>query len=523
MSMLKKKSQSGVKGILAVVLALALVLPLVLVPAPAGAEVPDGVYSFGGNSDGQLGLGDRYGTYNSPVRIEGLENVKSVVVGDSHSLALLHNGDVYSFGSNMGPANVYGMLGHGDQEDRYAPTKIEGIGKVKDIGAGRANSFLVMENGDLYSFGKNDRGQLGHGDTENRLVPTRVQGISDVVAVDGGQTHTLVLLANGDVYSIGYSGNGQLGEGDGGGLNHPTPMHVASLSDAKAIAAGTLHSLVLLENGDVYSFGRNRSGELGYETSGTYSNTPAKIEGLGPAKAIAAGSGFSLVLLENGDLYTFGYNRYSQLGQGDTEDRGHPTKVEALSGVSLINSGYRHSLAILENGDVYSFGQGSGGKLGHGDTSDKPIPTRIEGLSGNNGLSIAAGYSHSLVLVGTPPITIEIDGQRLQTEVPPLILEGRTMVPLRAIFEALDTDVDYDPDTRLITGTRGATRIELTVDSTAATVNGEAVNLDAPATVMDGRTLVPVRFIAESTGQDVDWEPLSRTVLITTIEPKDVF
>ena len=521
--MFKKKSFNSVRALMTVLLALAMLLPLVWTPVPAQAATPDGVYSFGGNRDGQLGHGARYGTYNSPVRIEGLENVKSVVVGDSHSLALLHNGDVYSFGSNRGPANVFGMLGHGDQEDRYAPTKIEGIGKVKAIGTGRSNSFLVLENGDLYSFGHNGHGQLGHGDTENKLVPTKVEGISNAVAVDGGQSHTLVLLENGDLYSFGYSSSGQLGEGDGGGLNHRTPLHVASLSKAKAIAAGITHSLVLLENGDVYSVGSNRNGELGYETSGSYSNTPAKIPGLAPAKAVAAGSGFSLVLLENGDLYTFGYNRYSQLGQGDTEDRDRPTKVEALSGVSLINSGYRHSLAVLENGDVYSFGQGSGGKLGHGDTSDKSTPTRIEGLGGNNGLSIAAGFSHSLVLVGTPPITIEIDGQRLHTEVPPIILQGRTMVPLRAIFEALDTDVEYDAETRQITGTRGATRIELTVDSTQATVNGEGVILDAPATVMEGRTLVPVRFIAESTGQEVDWEPRTRTVLITTIEPGDIF
>ena len=138
-------------------------------------------------------------------------------------------------------------------------------------------------------------------------------------------------------------------------------------------------------------------------------------------------------------------------------------------------------------------------------------------------LDFAAGDRHSLVVVATPPITIKIDGELLHTDVPPVIIDGRTMVPLRAIFEALGIDVEWIAETRTIIGTTEDTRIELTVDSTAALVNGEEVTLDVPATIMDGRTLVPVRFIAESTGQDVDWEARTRTVLITTIEPGDDF
>ena len=167
----------------------------------------------------------------------------------------------------------------------------------------------------------------------------------------------------------------------------------------------------------------------------------------------------------------------------------------------------------FHNGDVYSFGNGWG-RLGHGDNDIRTTPTRIEALKGNNALSLAAGYHYSMVLVGTPPITITIDGRLLHTDVPPVIIQGRTMVPLRAIFEALDIDVNYDAATRTITGSKDDTTIKLTVDSTQTLVNGEAGTLDVPATVMDGRTLVPVRFIAESTGMDVDWEARTRTVVI---------
>ena len=520
MSMLKKKGRGGVKGILAVVLALALVLPLVLVPAPAGAEVADGVYSFGSGSYGKTGHGDA-GNRELPERVAGLDNVKDVAAGLDHSVVLLHSGEVYTFGRSR-----RGQLGHGDTEEKRTPTLVEGISNAKAIAAGTYNTYIILQNGDVYSCGRNSYGQLGHSDREDTPTLQKMEGIQNAVAVSAGNDHALILLENGDVYAIGANtrSGGQLGLGDDSDSSYDTPQQVPLPGKAKDIAAGASHSLFLLENGDVYAAGSNRYGQLGadVEVRTTAYKTLQPVTGIGPAQAVSAGTSFSMVLLENGDVYTFGYGSHGRLGHGDEEDRHRPARVEGLSGVSMIENGRYHSLAVRENGDIYGFGDNSDGQLGLGDTNNRLTPERIEALSGNNALALAA-YGHTLVLVGTPPITIEIDGQLLHTDVPPIILQGRTMVPLRAIFEALDTDVDYDPDTRLITGTRGATRIELTVDSTQATVNGEGVNLDAPATVMEGRTLVPVRFIAESTGQDVDWEARTRTVLITTIEPGDDF
>ena len=528
----ERSSHGGVRKLMALVLALALVLPLVVAPVAIQASVPDGVYSFGNYSYGQLGLGEssaiRALDNTIPNRIggmpiagfPGLENPRDVAAGDTHSLVLLHNGDVYSFGDTQ-----YGKLGHGEMDDTYlfVPKKIEGIGKAAAIGTGRDRSFISLENGDLYAFGRNGAsGQLGVGHTELSVrVPTKVEGIRHAVKIDGGQTHTLVLQENGDVYGFGR-GHTTLGQGDSAPGTYLTPVKVPLPGPAIDIAAGWTHSLVVLENGDVYAFGGNYYGALGlglgFESK--VFATPLRIEGLGSAIAVAAGNSSSFVLLENGDLYSFGYNDRGQLGLGDTEHRDVPVKVESISGVAMVTAGDRHTLAVLENGHVYSWGD-SGAKLGHGDTTtQRSTPTLIKGLQGNNALALAAGTGHSMVLVGTPPITIEIDGQLLRTDVPPVILDGRTMVPLRAIFEALDTEVEYDAATRTITGTSGDSVIQLTIDSTRATVNGEEVALDVPATIMEGRTLVPVRFIAESTGQEVGWEARTRTVLIKTVQPR---
>ena len=112
-------------------------------------------------------------------------------------------------------------------------------------------------------------------------------------------------------------------------------------------------------------------------------------------------------------------------------------------------------------------------------------------------------------------ISININNSFLKTDVPPVILEGRTLVPLRAIFESLGMDVQYVEQTQTIIGVKDDSRIELNVDSIQAMVNGKQVTLDVPATIIDGRTMVPVRFIAESTGQKVVWDGGNRTVNIT--------
>ena len=89
------------------------------------------------------------------------------------------------------------------------------------------------------------------------------------------------------------------------------------------------------------------------------------------------------------------------------------------------------------------------------------------------------------------------------------------MVPLRAIFEALGASVEWDDATKTVTSVKGDTTVKLTIGNAAITVNGEDKALDVPAQIVDSRTLVPVRAIAESFGCDVAWDDATKTVTIT--------
>jgi len=88
------------------------------------------------------------------------------------------------------------------------------------------------------------------------------------------------------------------------------------------------------------------------------------------------------------------------------------------------------------------------------------------------------------------------------------------MVPLRAIFEAMEASVSWDAQTQTVTGTRGNTVVTLTIGSTSPTVNNRTVTIDQPGVIIDGRTLVPLRFVGEAFGATVDWDSSTRLVTI---------
>ncbi|MDR1616481.1 MAG: copper amine oxidase N-terminal domain-containing protein [Syntrophomonadaceae bacterium] len=125
------------------------------------------------------------------------------------------------------------------------------------------------------------------------------------------------------------------------------------------------------------------------------------------------------------------------------------------------------------------------------------------------------------------------DGSEIIFDQPPVIEEGRTLVPARAIFEKLGLTVSYDEATKVVTAKNDQYEIILTIDQVKATVNGEETILDVPAKILGDRTMVPIRFISESIDLEVAWDNDTRTINITTKtaepvppaaeEPKDDF
>lgn len=119
-------------------------------------------------------------------------------------------------------------------------------------------------------------------------------------------------------------------------------------------------------------------------------------------------------------------------------------------------------------------------------------------------------------LVVSKDVRVKLDGHLLNFDVPPMIINNRTLVPFRKILEALGAEVKWNGFSRTVTATKENLNIELKIDSKDVFVNDEKTILDVSATIVDGRTLIPARFISESLGCEVDWENDTRTVLIST-------
>ena len=115
-------------------------------------------------------------------------------------------------------------------------------------------------------------------------------------------------------------------------------------------------------------------------------------------------------------------------------------------------------------------------------------------------------------------IDIVVDGEMLQLDVKPTIINGRTLVPLRGVFEALNATVDWNKETRQAIIKNNQIEVLMSPDVSAALLNGRIHTLDTASTIINDNMLIPIRFVAESLGHDVDWDPLNRDVLITTRE-----
>ena len=118
-------------------------------------------------------------------------------------------------------------------------------------------------------------------------------------------------------------------------------------------------------------------------------------------------------------------------------------------------------------------------------------------------------------------ITVLIDGEKVEFDVKPILLNDRTLVPMRAIFEALGAVVTWDDETQTAFGTDGKVVIAFQIDNnimtkSAANAQSEVIELDVPAQLINDRTLVPIRAISESFGCNVDWVDETQTVVITT-------
>lgn len=127
---------------------------------------------------------------------------------------------------------------------------------------------------------------------------------------------------------------------------------------------------------------------------------------------------------------------------------------------------------------------------------------------------LRADISNYMLGGGMVAVRVKLNDEIIAFDNEPKLVDGRVLVPVRKLFEALGGEVVWDGDNRQVSGQIGETRIQLTIDDQTALINGSAYELDVPAKIINGSTYVPVRFIAQSSGVTVQWDSDNYQVLL---------
>ncbi|TYZ64576.1 hypothetical protein PybrP1_001487 [[Pythium] brassicae (nom. inval.)] len=361
------------------------------------------VYSWGRGEDGQLGLGDTSDQHR-PVLVDALQErrIVQIACGSGHTVVLTEEGEVFTWGRGDD-----GRLGHGDNGWKFVPRLVEELRgrNIRQVTCGSYHTAAVTVAGDLYTWGGGMYGKLGHGNETGHSTPFLVESLKglQVRQVACGSRHTVVLLENRDVYTWGDKENGVSGHGETEGQQYlPSSLEELRGKSVKQISACGFHTAALTDAGEVYTFGDGKFGRLGHNSERNQA-VARFVDGLADKRVrqVACGGFHTAAVTETGEVYTWGGGEHGQLGHGDKVNRTAPTLVRALADklVVQITCGWSHTVALTDAGEVFTWGNGDHGKLGHSDTTKVTVPKPVDALAAKRVVAVASYNEHTVALV----------------------------------------------------------------------------------------------------------------------------
>ena len=277
--------------------------------------------------------------------------------------------------------------------------------------SGIIHTILLDVDGQAWASGSNSNGQLCLGDeVEQVKIPEKIPLEGRVVDVAIGGAHTLLLLDNGDVYGCGSNLVGELGLGTATEqVSSPTLLDV---DDAISVSAGHSHSLFRTSNSGIVFTGSNEYGQLCADTSGENLYTPGSLDipGIENAIQFEAIKESSFILYSDGSVSACGSNSAGQLGDGSNTNQ-LLVMVQLDSVVEMLGVGPSSESAffITEEALVYGTGLNERGNLGVGDTDNRNIPTLVQFDQEVDAQILSSAEDHTVLLgftTGTKPPTI---------------------------------------------------------------------------------------------------------------------
>jgi len=331
-------------------------------------------------------------------------SVMSVACGKNNTAAVLSDGTCLTWG-----ANDNGQLGHGHTEPVTTPTAIH-LPNISISSATIHQSFsaVVSNDGDLYTFGHNGSafsgglGCLGHGEEASyhtpKLVESLVEDGCSVQQATLGESHMTILTTEAEILTAGSGSYGRLGNLEAVDQLYLEPVELLASQRVTRVATGHAFTLALTDDGILHAWGRNDKGQLG-DGGGlmvdmyAMENLPRPIEGQLEGRRVTdmdAGYQHTACVTESGELFMWGMGLSLE-----------PVLVNEMLNEKCVAvaCGQNYTLVLTEDGKLYSFGNGKTGVLGHANTKTTNTPQLVEGLLDKRVVQMAAGFQHCAVLV----------------------------------------------------------------------------------------------------------------------------
>ena len=264
-------------------------------------------------------------------------------------------------------------------------------GEIKEISLGGSHSAALMKDGSLYTWGGNYHGQIGDRSTTSRSRPVKITDSNvagylkeySVSKIAMGWIHSAAVTQDGSLYVWGSNGSGQIGDGT---TTDRRSLPVKVMENVAEVSLGSYHSAAVTRDGNLYMWGSNDMGQIG---DGTTTNRSRPVKIMENIAEVSLGYDYSAAITRDGSLYLWGCNPYGQIGDGTITKRNRPVKV--MENVAEVSLGEYHSAAVTRDGNLYMWGYNSSGQIGDGTTVKISRPKRIA----QNIAHVSLGSYHS--------------------------------------------------------------------------------------------------------------------------------
>ena len=341
-------------------------------PLAAGTPIyAYNLYAWGGNGNGQLGLGNTT-NYSSPKQVGTLTNWSVISAGAGQDMAAVKtDGTLWTCGYNY-----YGQLGlgtSGSYTDKSSPTQVGSLTTWATVSSSGYTTGAIKTDGTLWMWGIGNNGALGLGSTTNYNSPKQVGALTNWLSINGGvYTSTFAIKTNGTLWAWGRNNFGQLGNGNT--TNYSSPIQIGALSNWAAIAPESAFTIAIKTDGTLWSWGQNNYGQLGLGNTTDYSS-PKQVGALNTWSKISTAFA-SHAIKTDGTMWAWGYNADGRLGVNNLTNYSSPKQVGALTTWAQI----ANQLAIKTDGTLWAWGPNASGQLGLGNITQYSSPKQV-GLS----------------------------------------------------------------------------------------------------------------------------------------------